>query len=331
MGKKITSSKVFQLGILTVAMVVVFYLIKPAYLSRINVSTMLNDLIPIGFMVAGVVPLMISGGIDLAAGSEAAVGSMVFAQLCKSFPSLPWGVALIGALLSGAIMGYIIVLMKEKLGLFPFIASLGLQSIYNGFATLWTLSNDIQIARTSFTGLAKAALIGKGWLPVMFLFMVVVVFIYAYIMKHTAIGRKAYIIGGNAQAARLAGLNPDRIQCFYFVNAGVMSVMAGLAWAMQKKLASPSKIQVAAPNFSAISAGVLGGIAFGGGSGSIVGAFVAMLLIKVFTSGMILMGLSSYFSIIMQGLILIVALILDNLSQRSAERARRAAAMSAAH
>ena len=329
MLKRILSSKVTRLAGLTIVMCIVFYLIKPVFLGRINVTTLFNDLTPIGFMLLGVVPLMISGGIDLAAAAEGAIGSMLFAQLLVWFPNVPWGVCIIVAMLAGALMGYIIVLAKEKLGLFPFIASLGLQSIYNGFASLWTKSNDIVIARTSYTAMAKTALF--KWIPIPFIVMVVLVCVYAFIMKHTTIGRKAYIVGGNAAAARLAGVSTNRVQCFYFINAGVMAVLAGCAWAAQKKLASPTKLQVAAPNFSAISAGVLGGIAFGGGSGTIFGAFVAMILVKVFTSGMILMGLASYFSILMQGGILILALVLDNLSARRVERARRAAAMSAVH
>ena len=322
--KRAKSSKVFGLSVLTIVVIIVFSILKPAFIARGNIRTLLNDLCTIGIMLVGVVPLLISGGIDLAASAEAAFGSLVFAQLL-TINSIPWGVALVLALLSGIAMGLIIVLVCKLLNLMPFIVSLGLSSIYTGFATLWTRSNNVMINRQSFLAIGKVA-IGK-WVPVLFIFMVVLVIFYAYLMKNTKFGREVYMIGGNPVAARLAGINAERVRAILFMNSSMMSVLAGIVWACQKKMGSPTKIQVASPNFDALTAGVLGGVSFMGGSGTLMGAFVAMLLVNVFTSGIIMLGLPSFMSIMLQGLILIIALMIDNISARRAEAAQKRAAM----
>jgi len=323
MIKKLTKSKGFTLLIMAIVLTVVIYLIKPTFLAKLNVRTMLNEITLVFVIVCGVVPLLISGGVNLGASAEASMGAIIFAFCCKV---MPWGIALVIALIAGACFGLIIVGLGKAFGLMPFIISLGLSSVYSGLGTVITGANNIMISQQSFTNINKAALFG-GYVPVLFIVSVVFLIVYALIMKFTRFGRNAYMTGGNPVAARLAGINGSKVQAIMFVNAGVIHVLTGIMWACQKKMANSTSITILSPNFTAMSAAVLGGVAFGGGTGTIGGAFCGVVLVKVFTSGVISLGLASYWSVILQGAVLLVALMLDYLSQARAENARRKAAM----
>ena len=323
--KKLTSGKGFPLLMLTIVIVLVVWLIKPTFLARTNIRTFLNDITVVIVMMCGIVPLLIGGGVNLGASAEAAMGSMIFAKLCE-INGLPWGVALIIALVCGAVMGLLIVGTGKLFNLMPFIISLGFSSIYTGFATLWTRANNVMINRVSFLNIAKAAVINK-YVPVLFLIACALILAYALVMKFTRFGRNAYMVGGNPIAARLAGINISKTQTILFINAGVMHVMTGIFWACQKKMGSPSNIQTLAPNFDAMSAAVLGGVSFGGGSGTIGGAFCGMLLVQVVNNAVINLGFPSYYQIMLQGAVLLIALALDHSAALRAERARRKAAM----
>lgn len=323
--KKITGTKGFALFLLTIVLCIVFYLIKPTFFAKLNIRTLFNDLCVGVIMLCAVVPLLIGGGVNLGASAEAAMGSVVFAKLLE-INGMPWGIALIIALLCGAVFGLIIVGTGRAFNLMPFITSLGFSSIYTGSATLWTRANNVMINRASFLALGKKAFFG-GYVPLLFIISVVLLVIYYLIMKHTKFGRSCYLVGGNPIAARLAGINGNKIQTILFINAGVMHVLTGIVWACQKKMGSPTKIQVLSPNFDALSAAVLGGVAFTGGSGSIGSAFFGLLLVQVFTSGVIHLGLPTHISTMLQGLVLIIALMLDHVSAVRADRARKKAAM----
>lgn len=325
--KKLLANKTFLLSVLTVIVIVIMWALKPAFLARGNVRTLLNDISIIAIMMCGVVPLLISGNINLAAASEAALGSVIYAQILQAWPAIPWGIALIMALAAGACFALLVLFLSRVVGIMPFIATLGLSSVYTGLGSLWTGSNNVMINRQTFVGINKIAI--GNWVPLMFVFSVVLVFAYAYILKNTRLGRRIYMVGGNPTAARLAGINNDGITAFLFINASCMHVLAGIAWSCQKKMASPTKLQTAAPNFDALTAGILGGVAFFGGTGTMAGAFAGMMLVNVFTSGVIMLGLPSYTSIVLQGLILLVALILDNATARRAEKELQKAAMAA--
>jgi len=319
MGKKLIHSKFFGLLLFTVVLALLIFLLEDKFISKGNVRQIFISMTVPGIMLAGVAPLLICGGIDLAAGAQAALGSMIFAQILKNFSSIPWGIALIVALLAGVVFGLINVFLVNKMNFMAFIATIGMSSVYSGIATMWTRTNNVEINRQSFLALGKIALV--EWVPLLFIFMVVIIAIYGYILSNTPFGRSVYMVGGNPYAARLSGLKPNKVRAVLFINSSVMSVLAGIVWAAYKKMASPTNLVTAAPNFAALTASILGGVSFMGGSGGMAGGFAALLLLNVFTSGLNMVGLPTYVSTTLQGLILIVALIMDNVS---ATRKRRA-------
>ena len=150
-------------------------------------------------------------------------------------------------------------------------------------------------------------------LPYLFIFMVVVIIVYGWMLHSTVFGRGIYTIGGNRECARLAGVNIDRTQLVLFINSAMISVLAGVVWVAYKRMSSAGNIIGSGANYDALTAAILGGVAFAGGSGGMAGAFAAVVMVCVFYNGLTILGLPTYLSVPMQGLLLIIALILDYL------------------
>jgi ribose/xylose/arabinose/galactoside ABC-type transport system permease subunit len=159
----------------------------------------------------------------------------------------------------------------------------------------------------------------------LFIIAVVIIAVYALMLVYTRFGRSIYLCGGNRRAARLAGLNPEKISTILFVNNSVLALVGGLMWAAQKKMASV-QFSTAAPSMGGMTAAILGGVSFmGGGATGLGGAFVGLILLNTFTYSL------NYYPIFTEqkwvwlqttlgGLILVIALILDAVTSQRARK-----------
>jgi ribose transport system permease protein len=139
--------------------------------------------------------------------------------------------------------------------------------------------------------------------------MVVLLVIYGVILSYTGFGRRIYITGGNAYAGRLAGIKPERITSILFINNGVLASLVGVLFASRMHMSSYTS--VVGSDLDAITAIILGGVSFTGGSGRMAGVFLGIMLITSFNNGLIQSGLNSYFQVVAKGLLLVFALILN--------------------
>ena len=184
------------------------------FLARGNVITVLYSMVIQVIMLCGLGCILISGNIDLSVGGQAALSTLVFAWLCK-YTQMPWGVALIITFCVALCFGLINAFLVNKLRFPAFIATIGMSSIYRGLCSVMTKGDNIQIARASFTAIGKTNLF--GFLPVSFVFALVVLAIFQFMLSYTRFGRSIFMVGGNQQAARLSGLNPDRVRLVMFL------------------------------------------------------------------------------------------------------------------
>lgn len=287
------------------------------FLSSGNLLNVFYNLVIQCVMLCGLSILIISGNIDLSVGAQAALGTMLFGLICQRTP-LPWVFALLITLLIAAAIGYFHATLVNKLHFPSFIATIGMSSVYNGLCRVLTGGNNIQINRASFLDIGKTYVFDR--LPVTFLFAVLLVILFQLMLSRTAFGRSVYMAGGNPFAARLSGLNPDRIRTVLFVSNGILAALGGLLWTSQTKIASPTAFLQSMPDMSVISASILGGVSFFGGSGNLVGPFVALLLINIFKNMLTILNVQSYWSIFMQGFLLVVALFADYVSTERRKR-----------
>lgn len=309
MIRKFLHSKSAGFLLLTIVLIVVFTIIEPTFLTAGNIRQLMVNLTVPGLMLIAVGPLLISGNMDLAAGAEAALGAMIFAKFVQTFQSIPWIIGLLAAVAAGVGFGFVYIFLVNKKGLLSFIASIAMTSVYTGLATMWTRTNNVDISREPFLKIGSLAI--GNTVPFLFILMIVLVILCELWLKRTTFGRSIYMVGGSPYAAKLSGLNQKRIWAVLFVISCVFAVLAGIAWCAYKKMASPLNIANSMANYDALTACILGGISFMGGTGSMGGAFAALLLVKVFFNGLTILNLPSYVSVPMQGLVLIVALIID--------------------
>ena len=291
-----------------------------------------------GVMLVAVGPLLIGGAIDLSTASQASLSSVVFATAIQfmqnssslSIPQLwQWIIALVLTLCVGAVFGLINIFFTNVLNFLPFISTIGMASIYTGFGNWWTNVNDVAINNESFARFGSIAYFKL--LPILFIFMIALVLIYSYILVYTRFGRSAYMCGGNPQAARLAGLNPKKIRASLFINSGVIAALGGVVWSAQRKIGNSRAITTGAPNMLALTALILGGTSFYGGTGGVSSGLFGLLLVVVFDSGMQMFATQSsfgtYVNTTIKGFILIIALMMDGVKVARARRALTAAAI----
>jgi len=291
------------------------------FLSGGNLIGIFNKLVIQAFMMCGIVLLLIGGNIDLSVAGQAGLTAMVFAWLCQK-TSLHWIIIFLICVVMGAILGLLNTLLVNRLKFPSFIATIGMSSVYAGLCNIMTKGDNIQISTAkhgSFVTMGRANI--GGWLPVLFFVAVIVLIAYQFILSRTTFGRSLYMCGGNSTAARLSGLKPDRILRFLFLNNSILAAIGGLLWVSQYQLASPTAITSSGMDFEVISASVLGGVAFHGGSGSIGGAFVALMVLNVFENMLHVMNVQDYYIVFATGAILVIALGIDYIN---AERRRKA-------
>ncbi|WP_158817690.1 ribose ABC transporter permease [Methylocapsa sp. S129] len=258
-------------------------------------------------LAAGMTFVILTGGIDLSVGSVLAASAML-AMIASLIPG--WGMlGVLVALIGGGALGLINGALIAFLRLPPFIVTLGTMTSVRGLARLFGHDNTIFNADLPFAFLGNGALFGVPWLVIIALATVVVSWV---ILRRTVLGMRVYAVGGNPEAARLAGVKVWSISLFVY---GMSGLLAGLGGAMSAaKLYAANGLQVGQSyELDAIAAVILGGTSFVGGIGSIWGTLVGALIIAVLSNGLILTGVSDIWQFIIKGLVIIGAVALDRL------------------
>ena len=309
-AKKLLKSNSMSLVVVIIAVFILFQLINHNYLSRDNIRGIMHSMSITGIIAVGVAFLLMGGGINLAAGAEGCFGAIVVALMIQA--GVPWPVALLLGLLFGLCAGLINSFFVNILNFPGFITTLGLASMYGGIGLVITKGANIGISIQTYQSIGTSTIF--NFIPMPFVIMVCIVVIYGFILNKTRFGRSILMCGGNRAAARLAGLNPKKINTILYMNSGMLSILAGSVLAARMHFASPTAL--ASSSLDAITAAVLGGVSFLGGSGRIVGIFLGILLLTSFSNGLVVIDLDAYWQLASQGGVLIVALSVDFFNTR---------------
>jgi ribose/xylose/arabinose/galactoside ABC-type transport system permease subunit len=306
--------KIFQLLCLAVLIIVITLIAAPRAYNTANLRQIMNNITIVAVFVCGVAPLLMCGGIDWAGSAFATCAMLVFARLLELFPSVPWPIMLIPSIIVGGLLGGLNAFFIIRLNLMAFILTLATASVFNGIAN-WSIKGiQIQVTNKSFTGLSGKFLFDV--IPVFFLFAVLLVIVYSIILFKMSFGRSVLMCGGNPAAARLAGLNPKKIRTILYINSGVIASLAGVIWAAQNKMAVHTAFMVTQPHMTAFIGALLGGVSFFGGSGTLSGAFLGVALMQLLAYSLQTMGVNIWINGLINGMLLIVALTIDDISRR---------------
>ncbi|MET0331638.1 MAG: ribose ABC transporter permease [Dyella sp.] len=297
-----------------IALAILFQMITGRFLSWQNISIVMQQASINTVLAAGMTFVILTGGIDLSVGSILAASAVV-AVAASLIPGLGW-LGLLAALLIGLAFGLLNGSLVAFMRLPPFIVTLGSLTAVRGIARLLGNDNTVFNAQLPFAFIGNATLLGVPWLVVI---AFVVVLVSWLVLRRTVLGLRIYAVGGNPDAARLAGVKVWAVLLFVY---GMSGLLAGLGGVMSAaRLYAANGLQLGQSyELDAIAAVILGGTSFVGGIGSIWGTLIGALIIAVLSNGLILCGVSDIWQFIIKGVVIIVAVSLDRYRLRGSAR-----------
>lgn len=298
-------SVVYLLGIIIVAIVIMSFL-DPNFFTVRNLFNVLNQQATLGIVTMGVAIAMVAGCIDLTVGNLLASTAAIAALLLVAGVSEIWVILLtcIAGLVAGALNGVIVV--KTRIN--TFIATLGLMSVYQGVALIIPDGNNIYLkGRFANFGTYRIA----GIIPLPIIYFIVITIIVYLVMRFTKFGRRLYSIGGNAEAAYLAGINLDLNKIIAYAISGLLASFTSLI--VISRIGQSQPAMGSAYPLEAIAAVVIGGASLSGGKGTIPGIFLGVILLGLIRNSLNILGVSSFYQYVMLGVIIIVAVTLSNI------------------
>lgn len=261
-------------------------------------------------LATGLTFVILTGGIDLSVGSILGVSAVV--GVLVSLSAVSW-LAIPAALVTGLIIGLINGALIAFLDLPPFIVTLGGLTALRGTAYLVANGTTVLNRNLNFAWVGNNYLGPFPWLVVIALLTVLASW---FVLRRTVLGVQIYAVGGNQRAARLTGIKVNRVLLFVY---GVSGLLAGLAGIMSSsRLYSATGLLGNGYELDAIAAVILGGTSFTGGIGTIPGTLLGALIIAVLNNGLTLLNMSYFWQLVVKGLVIIVAVVIDRLRRRSA-------------
>jgi len=294
-----------MIGLLVLIIVVSF--LSPVFLTTSNLTNLLRQVSVNGLIAFGMTFVILLGAIDLSVGSVLAFSSAVMASLVVS--GIPYAMALLAAVLVGAVLGMMNGLVITYGKVAPFIVTLATMTVFRGATFIFTDGVPISgISRDGnlFQFIGREEILGLPF-PVV---MMLVIFLLLFVLLHkTAFGRKVYAVGGNEKAANIVGVKINKIKILVFTLSGALAALAGVI--ITSRLGSAQPNAGLSYELDAIAAVVLGGTSLSGGKGRMFGTFIGILIIGVLNNGLNILGVSSFYQEVAKGAVILIAVLLD--------------------
>lgn len=297
--RKVKVSNNFILLVVFVLIFIAFSFLDRNFLTYYNISTMFRNLVIAGILAVGLTPLMISRGIDVSFGSNLSLATVIIAILYNSGVNIY--LAMLAALVLSVSIGLVNGVLIEFFNLNALIATLGTMSIYMALALVITKGNPVGILSDQLLKIAFGSFLK---LPIPVWIFIILILIYYFILNYTVAGRTVYIIGANPLASYSCGIRVRKVRIILYAFFGLMVGFAAIFVA--GFIGTGDAFHGANWLLPALSAVLLGGIGLGGGSGTIWGSILGVMIISVIFNGFAVMGVSSDISKVLQGVLLII-------------------------
>lgn len=315
----------FRAILVLLVLVIAFSWMAPSFLTPNNLSILTKHVAIVALLGMGMTFVILTGGIDLSVGSLAGLSGMTAGYLITQGITIggvvhypPPIVAILAAIFVALAVGLLNGWLVSRAGVAPFIATLGTLYIARGAALLISngrtfpdLAGDPARGNTGFPTIGQSFFLGIPT-PV---WMMLAVFLVAWIVAvHTPFGRHVYAIGGNARASRLAGIRVPRVTLLTYLISAFCAALVGLIIASQLEAAHPATGE--SFELNAIAAVVLGGTSLMGGRGSITGSLIGAFVIGVLADGLVMLGVSEFWQMVIKGVVIVLAVAIDQLQSR---------------
>lgn len=302
------------IGILLIFILVMTILTKGLFIQPENLINVVRQISAIGIIAIGMTFVIITLGIDLSVGSILALAAVVAASLAQvpsesmMYPglNLPIIVAVVAGVGVGAAMGFANGFLISKFRIAPFIATLGMMSVARGLALIYSDGRPISNLEEPYDWIGQGYLFG---VPTPIVIFLVVALLAHFLLNYTRFGRYVYAIGGNEQAARVSGIRIPRMTIVIYTLSGLLAGLSGVI--LSARIGSGNPQLGTGIELDAITAAVIGGTSFKGGIGTIWGTIVGAMIIGIINNGLNLLNVSPFMQMVVKGLIIILAIILD--------------------
>lgn len=315
----IATKKAIFSGTALVLMFIVFSILKPTvFLEKSNLINITQQVVTYSIIGFGLTFCLVCGGTDLSAGASMGLGGIIVVYLLSKQVSIPMAITL--ALIFGILMGILNGFSIEVLGVVPFIATLGTQWVFRGLAYVLVAGAPIYVNSVGNKQIEDAFYqLGGGrfadTVPLLgsVPYSVVITFVYGFILlfiiTKTKIGRQIYACGSNHAAARLSGIDVITTRMFAYCVSGLSAVICGILVASRASSAQPTA--GIGYELEAIAASVVGGVSINGGEGTILNTIIGALIMGVLRNGLNLNGVSSFWQMVIIGVIVVAACAME--------------------
>jgi len=305
--KKLFGLREASLALIIIAFAALLSFMAPGFLSAYNINTTLIGLSMDGILAVGMTLVLVVGGIDLSVGSVMAFANVLAGMTMVTLGLNIWLSVFISIILS-VFIGFSISQFITKIHLSPFITTLSMMSIGRGMAYIITKGSPVSIGNISQT----FDFIGGGktfGIPNPGLILIALVIVMDFLMRNSKTFRKIYYVGSNEEAAKFSGINVNKIKIMVYILCSTLAGFAGILSLARFGVATPTAGTGA--ELRAIAGAVIGGASLTGGEGTVLGAFLGIILVALVNNALVLLGVSVYWQQLVVGLVLLSAVIID--------------------
>ena len=289
----------------------IFGVLEPAMFGSVAVRGILDQTVIVGVAAVGMTLIIVSGGIDLSAGSIVALCSVAAGMMVTKDVSPP--LVFLGTILLGGLCGLVNGGLTTGLKLLPFIVTLGTMQIFRGAAKVSAKGSPVNLP---FDETAYKPWMGGSGIPLGIWLMVLLVILFTLVLRYTRFGRHVFAIGSNENTATLCGVNVPLTKILVYMIGGAMAGLSGIMLVAKSSQGDPTT--AVGMELDVIASVVIGGASLSGGEGTVLGALIGALLMSTIRMGCILNAIPTPWTEIITGAIIVVAVIIDRLRHRKA-------------
>ncbi|NKN16209.1 L-arabinose ABC transporter permease AraH [Rhizobium laguerreae] len=301
------------LVVIFAAAFVIVSLFVPNFLTERNMLGLLQSVVTIGIIACTMMFCLASRDFDLSVGSIVAFSGMIAVMVSNATGSIPVG--LLAALLCGAVVGFVNGIVIARFRINALITTLATMQIVRGLALIASDGRAVGINDPDFYQLALSRFLT---VPTPIWIMLILFILFGFVLNRTVFGKNTLAIGGNPEASRLAGVNVVNMRVWIFALQGLVCGIAGILLASRITSGQPNA--ATGLELSVISACVLGGVSLAGGRAAMSGVIVGVLIMGIAENVMNLLNIQAFYQYVVRGLILLIAVLLDNLRSSAAGR-----------
>ena len=304
--------KQYTILFVIVILMIGFTIGNPNFIKFSNMITILRQSSILGIVGLGMMILLVSGGLNLAAGSIVSITTVIIAMGAVKW-GISWQVSMLISMVVATFFGWLIGVVIRKGKINDMIGSLALATALNGIAYL--ICNGLPVYGIP----EESKIFGQGFVfggtvPIPVVIFVIIAVLGAFIMNKTYIGRRLFAVGANEETARLSGIQANKLHILAYTVSGFLCGIAGII--MYGRVGSGQPNSGGDISMNALIAVVLGGVSFGGGEGKVVNAMAGCIIISMLTNGLTLLSVGEYPQMVIKGLIFIGAVLLDSYQHR---------------